>query len=78
MVKPTEDKKESSSKSKFQNSFVKFFRKHDFFGESMPGFNLDGESTIKSNLGSALTLICSAVALIYTLTKATHLQSISG
>ena len=75
MVKPANANK---SKSKFQNSFVKFIRKNDFFGQAMPGFNLQGERTIKSNLGSALTLICSAVALIYAITKASHLQSISG
>ena len=44
----------------------------------MPGFNIKGKETIKTDLGSILTLLSTMVVLIYAISKSSHIRSISG
>ena len=53
-------------------------KNYDNFGKAIPGFNLKGENTIKTSLGSALTFILAVIVLIYAASKMSHLHSVTG
>ena len=44
----------------------------------MPGFHLKGKNVIKTNVGSALTLIAAVIVLIYAVAKSSTLRSVQG
>ena len=44
----------------------------------MPGFHLKGKNVIKTNVGSALTLITAVIVLIYAVAKSSNLRSVAG
>ena len=57
---------------------MKYMNQFDKFGTPVPSFNVKGENTINSNVGSILTLISAVVVLIYAVAKTSHIQSVSG
>ena len=69
---------QSTSNTKFSFSFLKFFNQYDIYGQLVPGFSLKGKNTIKTNLGSVLTLCSLVIVLIYVVSKMQHIRSVTG
>ena len=69
---------ELKASSKLSYSFMKYMNQFDKFGTSVPSFNVKGDNTINSNVGSILTLISAVVVLIYAVAKTSHIQSVNG
>ena len=58
------EKKSKASKSK--NTFIiNAMKRLDRFGQSLPGFNLEGNATVTSNLGGFCTILVFCVVLLY-------------
>ena len=57
---------------------MRFINQYDSFGQAVPGFNIKGKDTIKSGIGSVLTLTSVLIVLVYAISKTTHLQSVTG
>ena len=64
--------------SKFSSSFIQHWSRCDFFGQKVQGFNHKGETMVTSGLGTILSMIIAIVALIYTVSKAHHVQQVNG
>ena len=58
--------------------FSAWMRQFDSFGQALPGFNLKGQSMVNTNLGGAMTIMLSAIVLVYAIAKSFHLQSVRG
>ena len=63
---------------KQENKFEKLMGQCDLFSQRVQGFNIRGEQYFTTRLGSLMTLISAAIILIYAVTKAQHVHSISG
>ena len=54
-------------------SFMNSMKNWDRFATSLPGFNLQGEETVKSRLGAFCSMIAAVVVLLYATVKFVHL-----
>ena len=44
----------------------------------MPGFNVSGKTDIRSSIGGFLSILAGLIVLVYAMSKATHLASVTG
>ena len=77
-VSQSSEQASNSSKLKYTSSFLKLWNQCDFFGQPVQGFNHKGEKTITSGLGTVMSLLIAAIALIYAISKAHHIQNVNG
>ena len=62
----------------FSSFFIQNLKRIDHFGKPMPGFNLGGQTKVRSSLGGFFSLVAALILIVYALAKSSNLASIKG